>query len=155
LVGDRPPSATTPLAGETTPTWMWLLADLSVVALCLWIAVRLYRRGERLLSVTVTGLTSALVSPFSWTHHWIWFVPVIIYVVHRALTNRWWWLCAVAWFGVLGAWPYQFPDDDVPRLGLYMFPGTWVSWDAVVNLYVLLYAVIMVGAAVIAIRRPQ
>ena len=155
LTGGHPTSAFAPLGGETTPTWLWLLADLCVVALCLCIAVRLYRGGERLLAVTVTGLTAAVVSPFSWTHHWVWFVPVIIYVVHRAMTKRWWWLCVAALFVALGAWPYEFPGDDLPRIGLYMFPGTWVSWDAIVNLYVVLYAVIMICAAGIAIRRPQ
>jgi alpha-1,2-mannosyltransferase len=143
------------LTDEAPPTWLWLLADLCVAAVSLWIVVRLCRGGEQLLAVTVTGLSSAVVSPYSWTHHWVWFVPVIIYVVHRALTKRWWWFCAAALFVALGAWPYQFPADPVPRIGLYMFPDTWVPWGAIVNLYVILYAVIMIGATVIAIRRPQ
>ena len=117
--------------------------------------VRLYRGGEQLLAVTVTGLSAAGVSPFSWTHHWVWFVPVIIYVVHRALTKRWWWFCAAALFVALGAWPYQFPADPVPRIGLYMFPDTWVPWGAIVNLYIVVYAAILSVAAVIAIRTTR
>jgi hypothetical protein len=105
-----------------------------------------------LLAVTVTGMTAVVVSPLAWTHHWVWFVPIIVYTVHRALTR--WWAGAAALFIALGAWPYQLPDDPLPRIGFYLFP-TWVPWDALVNLYVLLYAVIMIGAAVIAIRTTR
>ena len=152
LIGGPPPSAVAPLPGQAPPTWLWLLIVACVVVVSMAITVLLYRGGERLLAVTVIGLTAAVVSPFSWTHHWVWFVPVIVYCVHRALTNRWWWLVAAVSFAALGAWPYRFPVDPLPRIGFYLFPDTWVPWDAIVNLYLLLYAVILIGAAVIAIR---
>ena len=66
----------------------------AVVAVSMWVVVRLHRGGERLLAVTVAGLTAAVVSPFTWSHHWVWFVPLLVYLVHRALTNAWWWLRA-------------------------------------------------------------
>jgi alpha-1,2-mannosyltransferase len=114
--------------------------------------VLLYRQGERLLSITLTGLTGVTVSPFSWAHHWVWFVPLIVWVVHRALTVRWWWLCALALILILGAWPYQFPIDEVPRIGLFMFPPEWVDWNVLVNLYLLVYAAVLVGAALLVIK---
>jgi alpha-1,2-mannosyltransferase len=155
VIGDNPMTAIEPLGGETTPLWLWLLADVCVVIIGLLIAVRLHRGGERLLAVAVTGLSAAAVSPFAWSHHWVWFLPVLIYVVHRALTASWWWFVAAGLFSILGAWPYQYPIDPVPRVGLYMFPPTWVHWHIVVNLYAILYAVVILGAAVIAFRRPS
>jgi alpha-1,2-mannosyltransferase len=152
--GDNPTSAIEPLGGETTPLWLWLLADLCVLIVSLLIAVRLHRGGERLLAVTITGLTAAVLSPFAWTHHWVWFLPLLIYCVHRALTNSLWWFGAGGLFVALGAWPYQYPIDPVPRVGLYMFPPAWVHWHVVVNLYVIIYAVVLIGAGVIAFRRP-
>ena len=35
------------------------------------------RRGEELLAVLTVGLTSLLVSPISWSHHWVWVVLVV------------------------------------------------------------------------------
>jgi alpha-1,2-mannosyltransferase len=155
LAGAPPTSVTKPLPGEAPPNWLWLLAAVAVVAVSAVIAVLLFRCGERLLSVTITGLTAVVVSPFSWSHHWVWFVPLVVWVLHRALTNRWWWLCAVTLLLILGAWPYQFPVDKEPRIGFYMFPGTWVNWDVVSNLYLLLYAAVLAGAAVVAIQSTR
>jgi alpha-1,2-mannosyltransferase len=155
LMGEHPTSAIGPLTGKAPPTWLWLLAAALVVAVSMWITARLYRAGELLLAVTVTGLSATVVSPFSWTHHWVWFLPLIIYAVHRALTNSWWWLCAATLFVAIGSWPYRFPGDTEPRIGLYMFPDTWVPWDYLSNLFILLYAAIMIGAAVLAIRKTR
>ena len=159
LSGGAPPSATSRMPGQAPPTWVWLLAAAGVAAASMWIAVVLYRNGERLLAVTVTGLSSVVVSPFSWSHHWVWFVPLIVFLVHRGLTNRWWWLGALGLFVLLGSWPYWFPVDTEPRIGFYLFPAPGLMWDALVNLYLLIYAAVMAAAAVIAIRgrreRPQ
>jgi alpha-1,2-mannosyltransferase len=153
LLSGPPVSAVEPLPGDPAPTWLWLLAAVCLVVVSMVIAVLLYRGGERLLAVTVAGLTAVVVSPFSWTHHWVWFVPVVVYVIHRAMTSRWWWwLVAGALYGVLGAWTYQFPVDRWPRIGLYLFPDTWVPWDVLVNLYMLVYVAIMIGAGVVAIQ---
>ncbi|MDT5011022.1 MAG: hypothetical protein QOH57_2639, partial [Mycobacterium sp.] len=155
LAGGPPANVIGVMPGEPPPTWVWLLAAVGVVVVAAVVAVRLYRCGEHLLALTVTGLTAVVVSPFSWTHHWVWFVPLVVYLLHRALTNHWWWLPAVALFLTLGAWPYQFPVDKEPRVGLYMFPATWVRWDVVANLYLLLFAAVMIGAAAIAFYKTR
>ena len=140
------------LTGEVPPTWLWLLVDAGVVAVSMWIAVRLYRRGEPLLAVTVVGLSAAVVSPFTWSHHWVWFVPVIVYLVHRALTNRWWWLGAATLFVVMGSWAYSFATDTRPRVGLYLFAPKWIGWEPLVNLHLIVYAAVLIAAALIARR---
>ncbi|MFM1731213.1 glycosyltransferase 87 family protein [Prescottella soli] len=145
--------ALTRIIGEPTPTWLWLLLAAIIIAVSLWVVARLHRGGETLLAVTIAGFTASVVSPFSWSHHWVWFVPLLVWTVHRALTNAWWWLGTVALFGVAGSWAYQFPGRLV--VGLYLFPPTWIPWDVLVNLYVLAYSAILAGAAVIARRLPR
>ncbi|MFC4604274.1 glycosyltransferase 87 family protein [Rhodococcus kronopolitis] len=140
------------ILGEPAPTWLWLLLAALVVAVSMWVVVRLHRRGEALLAVTLAGFTAAVVSPFSWSHHWVWFVPLLVWLVHRALTNGWWWLGVLALFGAVGSWSHRFPDDRVV-VGLYLFPADRVPWDVLVNLYLVAYAVILVGAAVV--RSPH
>ncbi|OBI41132.1 hypothetical protein A5707_08025 [Mycobacterium kyorinense] len=140
------------LSGTAPPTWSWLLADACVVAISMWIAVRLYRRGEPLLALAVAGLSSTVVSPFSWSHHWVWLVPVVVYLVHRALTNAWWWAGVAIVWAVMGSWAHSFPRDRVPRVGLlYMSPT--VQWRPLLeNLNLIVYTVLLVVAGVIASR---
>jgi alpha-1,2-mannosyltransferase len=155
LLSGHPTNVVAPLAGQPPPTWLWLPIAAVVLILSTWLAVRLYRIGERLLSVTVTGLTATVLSPMSWTHHWLWTVPVLVYFVHRAQVNRWWWLAAAALFATLGSWPYRFPVDEQPRIGLYMFPDRWLPWECLSNLYLMVYGALMFGAAVVAYRRSR
>lgn len=148
LTSPHPDSPIGPLPGNALPTWAWLLPALAVTAASMWVVVRLHRGGEHLLALTITGLTAAVVSPFSWTHHWVWFLPLLVYLVHRASTNAWWWLPAVGLFLTIGSWPYRFPMDLEPRIGLFMFPDTWGPWEVLSNLYILLYAAVLAAAAV-------
>jgi alpha-1,2-mannosyltransferase len=143
------------LSGEVPPPWLWLLADACVVAISMWIAVRLYRRGESLLSVTVAGLSSCAVSPFTWSHHWVWLVPMTVYLVHRALTNSWWWVGVATLLAVMGSWAHSFPDDGAPRIGLYLFAPRMVGWPALVNLHLIVYAALLIVAGLIASRQKR
>ncbi|MGB9223376.1 glycosyltransferase 87 family protein [Mycobacterium sp.] len=140
------------LTGEVPPTWLWLLADACVLAISMWIAVRLYRRGETLLAVTVAGLSATAVSPFTWSHHWVWLVPMMVYFVHRALTNAWWWVGAVTLYAVMGSWAYSLPGDRWPRIGLYLFAPNLVGWQPLENLHLMVYAALLIVAGVVASR---
>ncbi|WP_253869611.1 glycosyltransferase 87 family protein [Mycobacterium sp. 1164966.3] len=134
------------------PPWLWLGADVCVVALSMWIAVRLYRRGESLLAITVAGLSASAVSPFTWSHHWVWLVPMIVYFVHRALSNSWWWLGVAALLAVMGSWAHSLPHDPAPRIGLYLFAPKLVGWQPLENLHLIVYAALLVVAGLVASR---
>lgn len=41
-------------------------------------AATLANRKDWLGAATVTGVTGLLVSPISWTHHWVWIVPALV-----------------------------------------------------------------------------
>jgi alpha-1,2-mannosyltransferase len=135
------------LTGEVPPTWSWLLADACVVAISMWIAVRLHRRGELLLAVTVAGLSAAAVSPFTWSHHWVWLVPMIVYLVDRALTNSWWWVGVATLLAVMGSWAHSLPAPGWAKIGLYLFAPTWVRWQPLENLHLIVYAALLIVAA--------
>ncbi|MEU6476226.1 glycosyltransferase 87 family protein [Streptomyces sp. NPDC047017] len=66
------------------PGLAWLLPALAVAGAGLWLARRAPR--ER-WGVLLTALTALLVSPISWSHHWVWCVPltaVLLAEGHRA-----------------------------------------------------------------------
>jgi alpha-1,2-mannosyltransferase len=53
----------------------WLLSAVLVLALGAW-AVRRHRR-DPFYALTAAALTGLLVSPVSWSHHWVWVLPVV------------------------------------------------------------------------------
>jgi alpha-1,2-mannosyltransferase len=63
-------------------------------ALCLGTSAvlvrRLHRRGEWLGALLVTAFCGLLVSPVSWTHHWVWVVPLVAFLVPRAVRGAGW-----------------------------------------------------------------
>ena len=66
------------LAGSLDPAYRWwaiaaLLTGLAGITVAAWA----HRRGRRLTGVTCCGITGLLISPFSWTHHWVWAVPLL------------------------------------------------------------------------------
>ncbi|MFI1913848.1 glycosyltransferase 87 family protein [Nocardia sp. NPDC020380] len=110
------------------PTWMWLLALLPVIALGLTAATLAHRANQELLAITITGMTAACASPFSWGHHWVWLVPLAILAFHHARTTRTW-LAAILVFGVGFSWWWTFSDrppiEGSPHpigIGLFMLP---------------------------------
>jgi alpha-1,2-mannosyltransferase len=48
-----------------------------------WLVRRLHSRGDALGALLVTAFLGLLVSPVSWTHHWVWAVPLIAWLCVR------------------------------------------------------------------------
>ncbi|MGV1035569.1 MAG: glycosyltransferase 87 family protein [Candidatus Nanopelagicales bacterium] len=65
----------------------WLAIAIAVAIIGLWLA-RLWWTRARLVSATIVGTTTLLVSPISWIHHWVWMVPLL--AVLLGLTVRAW-----------------------------------------------------------------
>ncbi len=72
------------LARAGAPEWIGLAATAVVAAAGLAVAVLAHRRGETLLGVTVCGLLSAALAPFAWSHHFVWFGPLVVLLAHHA-----------------------------------------------------------------------
>ncbi|SEC96263.1 glycosyltransferase 87 family protein [Rhodococcus koreensis] len=145
----------TRLTDGQAPPWLWLILAGAVAVVGLVVSVRLYERGERLLSVVLGGLTAAVVSPFSWSHHWVWLVPLMVYLMHRAVsdTGRWWFAFA-ALFASTAAWPYWW-SPDFAVVGLFLFPPSWPVAFGLQNIYVLVYVPVLVSAIRMVTRRTR
>jgi alpha-1,2-mannosyltransferase len=127
--------------GAPDALWPGLALLLGVAGMAL--AVRAYHRGGELLGVTVCGLTACVVSPFTWNHHWVWFVPLLLWLAHAARAGRVATPVPVLLYLVLLDWPVTLPPRDwifPPRTGL-------INLDTPVtrNLYVLLAIVVFLA----------
>jgi Glycosyltransferase family 87 len=60
------------------------------------VAVTFARREDWLDALTVAGMTGLLASPISWSHHWVWALPVIALAARSGPRGRRW---AIATFG--------------------------------------------------------
>ncbi|WP_420803220.1 glycosyltransferase 87 family protein [Streptomyces spiramyceticus] len=62
---------------DAEPGLLWMVPAALVGLAGLWVA----RRSGPVWGVLVTALTALLVSPISWSHHWVWCVPVVAVLV--------------------------------------------------------------------------
>lgn len=70
------------------PGLWWPLAAVVVAGAGLTAAVAAALRGERAGAVAACAATALLISPVSWSHHWVWCVPVVLFLAARAGTGH-------------------------------------------------------------------
>jgi alpha-1,2-mannosyltransferase len=100
------------------PVWLVLVA--MTIAGGLWLAQRLWRDGEQLAAVSTTALIGLLCSPVSWSHHWVWIIPLGVSVMNRLPKNPQ--LFAVLWFGLFLIAPIWWPPNHDNRELSWSFP---------------------------------
>jgi alpha-1,2-mannosyltransferase len=110
------------LARASTPRAAALVAMAVLAVAGLAVAVRARRRGDELLALTLCGLLAAADAPFAWSHHFVWFAPLVVLLAHHdAAGDR---RAQVALAGVLAvtaAWITRLPGPAVgpiPSTGL-------------------------------------
>jgi alpha-1,2-mannosyltransferase len=129
---------------------LWIVAAAVVAIGGLAVARRAHRRGAELAGILVCAFTGLLVSPISWSHHWVWVVPVFACVVHVAVTRGGWaWAGPVVMLVVLSApgWLWLLPRGGAVE-------RSWNPWQMVVgSSYVLAALAGIVGFASWSARR--
>ncbi|WP_018556600.1 MULTISPECIES: glycosyltransferase 87 family protein [unclassified Streptomyces] len=70
------------------PGGVWLLAAVAVAAAGLAVAAVHLTSGEHAWAVLSCAVTGLLVSPVSWSHHWVWAVPLLVFLAGRAPRGR-------------------------------------------------------------------
>lgn len=108
-----------------------------------WLVVRLHRRGEPVAALLVTAFCGLLLSPVSWSHHWVWTVPLLVLLVIRRS-----WVPAAGVAVLFASGVIMF----VPNGGETEF-GWGLGWSLLGNIYVLAAATAITGLAVRELRR--
>ncbi|HEY2064231.1 MAG TPA: glycosyltransferase 87 family protein, partial [Amycolatopsis sp.] len=107
-----------------------------------WLVVLWHRRGEQAAALLVTAFYALLVSPVSWSHHWVWAVPLVCLLLVKG--RRWWALLVAVLFA-------SQIVMLVPNGGDTEF--TWgIGWSVLGNAYVLAAAAAILALSIRELR---
>jgi hypothetical protein len=165
------------LYGTVAPAQpVWLPIALAVSAVGIVGGAMLARTGRPVHGWTLVGVTSVLVSPISWDHHWVWVVPVLALMAGLAFTARpivkaCYVLGIVIIAAIMGSWPWKYsgPRAFVPRRGLlgwFVKPPEvtqvtvvhgWqlLTWNLWVVIGMVVYLALVAAAIVTWLKRPR
>jgi alpha-1,2-mannosyltransferase len=127
----------------------WLVLSLAVLVVAAVGMRRALAAGEPGLALSLNAFAALLISPISWSHHWVWCVPAILTLASLARRHRSRLAAAAAFCGlvVFAAAPqWWFPHGDGREL-------RWAPWEqAAGSSYVLFATAVLVLAACGQIR---
>jgi hypothetical protein len=92
--------ALTRLLHDPPSTLLWLGVAGPLAAAVVVAGAVCWRRGDRVLGAGLGALAMVLASPVSWSHHWVWAVPVGLALWER---NRW---AGILWTAVFVTRPF-------------------------------------------------
>jgi alpha-1,2-mannosyltransferase len=131
------------LLGETaTAHLLWLASAAAVTALGMWTARRLRSTLSEPAGVAACAVTGLLVSPISWSHHWVWWVLPAVVLAHLAWRTRSWVAAglALAWSVTFYVGPFWFlphvrtaPPAHAPGTQLLASAYVWVALGALIG----------------------
>jgi alpha-1,2-mannosyltransferase len=136
-------------AARTAPGQAWLPVVAAVVVAGAAFAVRWrHRAGDERGALLVTAGCALLVSPISWTHHWVWIGPALGYL---SATGRRWSVLLLA--AVFTGWTVAVVPGGQGR------ERDWTAGQALIGnaylLVALVAGVVLVVAAIRARSRPS
>jgi alpha-1,2-mannosyltransferase len=132
-----------------------VLAGIAVTAVLTILAWRALSTGaavgpggtDRLGTLLVVELFGLLLSPISWTHHWVWLVPLMIWLMHGPLSERrgarilgWGWLVLT----IIGVpWLLSFAQPTIWQNGR----AWYLAWGGLVYIVATLVTLAWIAAS--------
>lgn len=99
---------------------IWLAGVVVAVGFCFFALRAAVRANDVLAGVVTVQLGTLLVSPISWSHHWVWMVPAVLWLLYGA-TSRLTVASAIAWLVATGSYLISFletipsPNSGIPQ----------------------------------------
>ena len=129
--------------GEGERFVLWTLGCFAVLALTVWAARRVLRAGaapaatsgsgQPALALICVAMFGLVVSPVSWSHHWVWVLPTVVVTAVVAYRRRHLGLAAVTAAGIaLMVWTpiplMQEHHETAASLWRQLAGGSYVWW---------------------------
>lgn len=67
---------------------LWTVACFAVLGLTIWAARRALRAEQAVLALICVAMFGLVVSPVSWSHHWVWALPTVLVTAVLAVRLR-------------------------------------------------------------------
>ncbi len=124
------------LAGLDDVPTAWIIAVVLSAALAVWTLITSLKAGDRLAAFLSVQFLGLLVSPISWSHHWVWVIPLLVWCffgAHRRLVAVR--VLAIAWLVACYSYVVPILVSQPNNFEISSRPG-WSSWLA--TIYVVL-----------------
>jgi hypothetical protein len=121
ISNQSPYAAAVRILGGVTHVGTWYdLIPVLIGGTALLVATMLARRGDWLAAAAVTGIAGLMVSPISWTHHWVWVLPALVVLWRAGTPGRITAACAYVLFAAAPMWftPHSGSGGDFGTHGL-------------------------------------
>jgi len=66
----------------------WVVAVVAATVLAGFALRAAVRAGQTMAAIVAVQFYGLLVSPISWSHHWVWVLPALVWLVHGAVAHR-------------------------------------------------------------------
>lgn len=115
-------------APSPMPTGLWFSCALIAFTVGLYAAWSASESGRILLAVTIVGLIECVVPPLAWGHHWVWFAPLFVLALDKAMRSD---------------GPQKWKSVTVAcglMSGIFMWFSSWTHWETIrINLPLPMY----------------
>ena len=74
--------------GEGERFILWMVACFLVLGLTVWAVRRVLRSDQPVLALICVAMFGLVVSPVSWSHHWVWGLPTVLVISVVAFRQR-------------------------------------------------------------------
>lgn len=125
--------ALTRLLDGPPPTLLWVIVAGPLALATVLLAAAWWRRGDRILGTCLGAVAMLLASPISWSHHWVWVVPIALVLWERSR------VAATLWAAIFVARPMLWPPWGEKR------EYAWRWYEHVVGNAYLLAAIALTG----------
>jgi len=103
---------------------LWLLGAVVSVVLLLFALRSAVRAGDVLAGVVSVQFFTLLVSPISWSHHWVWMVPAVLWLLYgRPAGRRAALVTATIWLAAVGSYLISFLLAQ--QKSIWIIPHPW------------------------------
>jgi alpha-1,2-mannosyltransferase len=128
---------------------IWAVAGCALFAVTVWATRRVLRAQEPVLALCCIALFGLVVSPVSWSHHWVWVLPTLITTSVLAYRRRSLPLAAVTAVGLaLLVWA---PMDLMPANQEF----TATAWRQILGASYVWWAVAVIVVAGATMTAPK
>ncbi|MEU4800693.1 mannosyltransferase [Actinosynnema sp. NPDC023587] len=102
---------------------VYLVGALVAVGLAAWALHSAVKAGDTLATLVTVQFLGLLVSPISWSHHWVWAIPALLWLVHGTARHRLVTVAAWAWLLAIGS--YLISILLILQESIWIIPRPW------------------------------